>query len=175
LSATGSVAGSVSAAVPGGISQLSKGREGVQQLTSSGTAAKILLTGRHGLPEGFGPERRGGGGRNNVSSSASVSLTANSLSMLALNNNTTTIRSTARIVTLPKEGKDKRKEQDGGDDVRDDGNINDLNDNDDDDDDSEDEDYEEGLTVSTTASVMRMKGETPEQRKARKAAVRMNR
>lgn len=41
------------------------------------------------------------------------------------------------------------------------------------DDDDSDSDYEETETVNTTASIMRMRGETPEQRKIRKTLVKV--
>lgn len=148
----------------------------------------IVLKGKMGLPEGFGPlkpyQRLLAKTGENVdteeehdSAVPSMLLTTDALSKLTLStmkieeakkkNNRTKLKFKGGRLGRVKEGVEE--DSDTGD-------VNDTRDadNEDSDSDSDYEEEEETETVNTTASIMRMRGETPEQRKARKTLVRMN-
>jgi hypothetical protein len=157
--------------------------------------SKIVLKGKLGLPEGYGPDRsrkpksKGDNDDSSVKSgtaslsrlssaaasgAAGVTSATSGLSKLSVSgdNNVKVLRKGAvRKTTLRpvREGDEDNDDEDQGHHVENDG-----QEDEDDDDDEEDEDYSDDgdETVMTTASMIRMRGETPEQRKARKALVR---
>ena len=148
--------------------------------------ALIVLKGKMGLPEGFGPlkpyQRLLAKTGENVdteeehdSVTPSMLLTTDALSKLTLS--TMKIEKAKKNINRTKlrfKGGRLGRVREEGEEDSDTGNGNDMRDADDDDSDS-DSDYkeeEETETVNTTASIMRMRGETPEQRKARKTLVR---
>lgn len=147
----------------------------------------IVLKGKMGLPEGFGPlkpyQRLLAKTGENVdievdtqdSSAPSMLLTTDALSKLTL--------STMKIEKNKKKFDKTKLRFKGGrlgrvreeaEDDSDTGIGNGMRDTLDDDSESDGdyEEEEETETVNTTASIMRMRGETPEQRKARKSLVR---
>ena len=148
----------------------------------------IVLKGKMGLPEGFGPlkpyQRLQAKTDENVdteeehdSAVPSMLLTTDALSKLTL--------STMKIEEAKKKNNRTKLKFKGGrlgrvkEGAEEDSDIGDVNDtrdadNEDSDSDSDYEEEEETGTVNTTASIMRMRGETPEQRKARKTQVRTN-
>ena len=152
----------------------------------------IVLKGKMGLPEGFGPlkpyqrllakssqgeEGSVGEGEGDGDVDTSVLLTSDSLSKLSIatakaerekrNINKSKFKFKGGRLGRVKEGEEENSDDDAGAGS----NAND-DDNEDDDDDSDYEE-EETETVNTTASLMRMRGETPEQRKARKSLVKV--
>ena len=150
----------------------------------------IVLKGKMGLPEGFGPlkpyqrllaksqgeEGSVGEGEGDGDADASVLLTSDSLSKLSIA--TAKAEKEKRNINKSKFkfkggrlGRVKEGEEENSDDDADVGNN--ANGDDEDDDDDSDYEEEETETVNTTASLMRMRGETPEQRKARKALVKV--
>lgn len=149
--------------------------------------ALIVLKGKMGLPEGFGPlkpyqrkmaeEGVTGAGDEEGAETPSMALTSASLSKLTLSNaaveknkkmnNKSKSKFRGGRLGRVKEGEEENSESGGG-------GVDDVSDGDEDDEDEDDSDYEqETETVNTTASVMRMRGETPEQRKARKSLVKV--
>jgi hypothetical protein len=147
--------------------------------------ALIVLKGKMGLPEGFGPlkpyqrkmaeEGGTGAGTEEGAETPSMALTSESLSKLTLSNaaveknkkinNKSRSKFKGGRLGRVKEDEEENSENGGG-------GVDDVSEGDDDDED--DSDYEqETETVNTTASVMRLRGETPEQRKVRKSLVKV--
>lgn len=147
----------------------------------------IVLKGKMGLPEGFGPlkpyQRLLAKTGENVDteedtqdlSAPSMLLTTDALSKLTLS--TMKIEKTKKKFDKTKlrfKGGRLGRVREEGENDSDTGNGHDIHDalDDDSESDSDFEEEEETETVNTTASIMRMRGETPEQRKARKSLVR---
>lgn len=145
----------------------------------------IVLKGKMGLPEGFGPlkpyqrlsakiaEEGGSGSAEEGAESPSMALTSDSLSRLTLSNNAaeknkkmankSKLKFKGGRLGRVREGEEENSENGCG-------GVDDVSDGDDDD----DSDYEEETeTINSTASAMRMRGETPEQRKVRKTLVKV--
>lgn len=150
----------------------------------------IVLKGKMGLPEGFGPlkpyqrllaktgENLDIEEDNQDSSAPSMLLTTDALSKLTLS--TMKIEKTKKKIDKTKlrfKGGRLGRVREEGENDSDTGNEHDIHDalDDDSESDSDYEEEEETETVNTTASIMRMRGETSEQRKARKSLVRSTR
>jgi hypothetical protein len=148
----------------------------------------IVLKGKMGLPEGFGPlkpyQRLLAKTGENVdteeehdSGVPSMLLTTDALSKLTLSTmKSEEAKKKSNRTKLKFKGSRLGRVKEGVEEDSDTGDVNDMRDadNEDSDSDSDYEEEEETETVNTTASIMRMRGETPEQRKARKTLVRKN-
>jgi hypothetical protein len=158
-----------------------------QPINGNRKPSQIVLKGKLNLPEGFGPLKpyqrllaKTGGDDSSVTSGSvdddsksSLLLTSAALSRLSISNSKpeTEKRGGLRSKMKFKGGRLGRvKEEDNNDEEGGDSEHNE--DDDDNDDDDSDYDDNETETINTTASIMRMRGETPEQRKARKNLVR---
>ena len=153
----------------------------------------IVLKGKLGLPEGFGPLKpyqrlqakldSENTQNSNVESDITESevpltlLTSDALSKLSISNSKSE-KEKRNILKSKFKFKGGRlgRVREGEEENSEDGHRNNNNNNViSDDDDDDDSDYEEETeTVNTTASIMRLRGETPEQRKARKNLVSGN-